>query len=275
MEEYNAWPVEAVGAAAAHGDREAERRHEWLRRPAAPLGCGAHLRLLRTMAPCKRCAVPLPRAGGRCRFGQGTFAGASGNDDDAPTDETAAAVICGDRRVSGVAGSRHPVLRLRGLEPHPRQEPPMTDKAISPLRRRLIEDMTIRRLSPKTQLHYIRHVKRFADFLGRSADKATTEDVHRYQLWLASIGTTVADRQRQCHCPAVLLQGHAEAPRSCRGGRLDPRASPPARCSEPGRGRSAARLGEKHQAQGALEPGLRHRPASLGGRIAQAHRHRS
>src|SRR5246127_2396613 len=47
------------------------------------------------------------------------------------------------------------------------------------------------RTSPKTQLHYIRHVKRFADFLGRSADKATAEDVHRYQLWLASIGTTV------------------------------------------------------------------------------------
>ena len=57
----------------------------------------------------------------------------------------------------------------------------MTDKAISALRRRLIEDMAIRRLSPKTQLHYVRHVKRFADFLGRSADKATAEDVHRYQ----------------------------------------------------------------------------------------------
>jgi integrase/recombinase XerD len=67
----------------------------------------------------------------------------------------------------------------------------MTDKVISPLRRRLIEDMAIRQLSPKTQLHYIRHVKRFADFLGRSADKASAEDVHRYQLWLASIGTTV------------------------------------------------------------------------------------
>jgi integrase/recombinase XerD len=67
----------------------------------------------------------------------------------------------------------------------------MTDKAISPLRRRLIEDMTIRRLGPKTQHHYIRHVKRFADFLGQSADKATAEDVHRYQLRLASIGTTV------------------------------------------------------------------------------------
>ena len=67
----------------------------------------------------------------------------------------------------------------------------MTEKAISPLRRRLIEDMAIRRLGPKTQQHYIRHVKRFADFLGQSADKATAEDVHRYQLWLASIGTTV------------------------------------------------------------------------------------
>ena len=51
----------------------------------------------------------------------------------------------------------------------------MTDKAISPLRRRLIEDMTIRRLSPNTQHQYIRHVKSFADFVGRSADKTTAE----------------------------------------------------------------------------------------------------
>src|ERR1700757_4406419 len=67
----------------------------------------------------------------------------------------------------------------------------MTDKAISPLRQRLIEDMAIRRLGPRTQHDYIRHVKKFADFLGRSADKATPEDVHRYQLWLGAIGTTV------------------------------------------------------------------------------------
>ena len=67
----------------------------------------------------------------------------------------------------------------------------MTEKAISPLRRRLIEDMAIRRLGPKTQHDYIRHVKSFADFLGRSPDKATAEDVHRYQLRLASIGTMV------------------------------------------------------------------------------------
>src|SRR5262250_3473848 len=67
----------------------------------------------------------------------------------------------------------------------------MTDKAISPLRRRLIEDITIRRLSANTQHQYIRHVKNFADFMGRSLDKATAEDVHRYQLHLGSIGTTI------------------------------------------------------------------------------------
>jgi integrase/recombinase XerD len=111
----------------------------------------------------------------------------------------------------------------------------MTDKAISPLRRRLIEDMAIRRLGPRTQHDYIRHVKRFADFLGRSADKATAEDVHRYQLWLASIGTTVPT----VNVSATALQFFfrvTEATRSGRGGRLDPRASPLAHCSEPGRG---------------------------------------
>ena len=51
---------------------------------------------------------------------------------------------------------------------------------ISPLRRRLIEDMTIRRLSPNTQHHYIRHVKSFADFLGRPPDKTRQDslDLH-------------------------------------------------------------------------------------------------
>ena len=64
----------------------------------------------------------------------------------------------------------------------------MTDTAISPLRRRLIEDMTIRRLSPKT--HYPPRQK-VCRFPGPVCDKATAEDVHRYQLWLASIGTSV------------------------------------------------------------------------------------
>ena len=42
----------------------------------------------------------------------------------------------------------------------------MTNEVISPLRWRMIEDMTIRKLAPKTQVDYIRHVKYFAAFLG-------------------------------------------------------------------------------------------------------------
>jgi hypothetical protein len=60
----------------------------------------------------------------------------------------------------------------------------MTDKAISPLRQRMIEDMTIRKLAPKTQRDYVQRVKHFAAFLGRSPDTASFEDVRRYELAL-------------------------------------------------------------------------------------------
>ena len=40
----------------------------------------------------------------------------------------------------------------------------MTDEAMSPLRRRMIEDMTIRKLAPKTQHDYVQRVKNFAAF---------------------------------------------------------------------------------------------------------------
>src|SRR5256885_2488390 len=64
----------------------------------------------------------------------------------------------------------------------------MTDQAISPLRRRMIEDMTIRRLAPKTQHDYVQRVKDFAAFLNRSPATASKEDVRRYQLHLTSSG---------------------------------------------------------------------------------------
>lgn len=67
----------------------------------------------------------------------------------------------------------------------------MTDTAISPLRRRMIEDMTIRQLGAKTQAGYIRAVKNFGAFLGHSPDRASIEDIRRYQLSLASSGLGV------------------------------------------------------------------------------------
>jgi integrase/recombinase XerD len=57
----------------------------------------------------------------------------------------------------------------------------MTDEAMSPLRRRMIEDMTIRKLSPKTQQGYIRTIKNLAVFLGRSPDTASFEDIRCFR----------------------------------------------------------------------------------------------
>ena len=57
----------------------------------------------------------------------------------------------------------------------------MTDKPISPLRQRMIEDMTARHFAEKAQTDYIRYVKSFAAFLGRSPDTAGAEDLRLFQ----------------------------------------------------------------------------------------------
>jgi integrase/recombinase XerD len=64
----------------------------------------------------------------------------------------------------------------------------MTDQVISPLRRRMIEDMAIRKFAAKTQHDYVQRVKDFAAFLGRSPDMAKSEDVRRFRLHLTSSG---------------------------------------------------------------------------------------
>ena len=55
---------------------------------------------------------------------------------------------------------------------------------ISPLRRRMIEDMTIRNLSPSTQQSYIYAVAKFSRHFARSPDRLGLEDVRAYQLHL-------------------------------------------------------------------------------------------
>jgi integrase/recombinase XerD len=63
-----------------------------------------------------------------------------------------------------------------------------SSQGITPLRRRMIDDMRMRKLSDKTQHHYIRAVRQFAGFLGRSPDTASVEDLRRYQLHLVDQG---------------------------------------------------------------------------------------
>src|SRR5260370_29375232 len=64
----------------------------------------------------------------------------------------------------------------------------MSDKPISPLRRRMIEDMTVRNFVEETRNNYIRHVRTFTAFLGRAPDTAAPEDLRLFQLHQTQIG---------------------------------------------------------------------------------------
>jgi len=59
---------------------------------------------------------------------------------------------------------------------------------LSPLRRRMSEDMTVCNLSPATQRSYINAVQKFSRYFGRSPDRLDLEDVHAFQVHLVSTG---------------------------------------------------------------------------------------
>ena len=64
----------------------------------------------------------------------------------------------------------------------------MTSKPISPLRQRMINDMSVRNFVPDTQREYIRAVKNLTIFLKRSPDTATAEDLRAFQLHMTETG---------------------------------------------------------------------------------------
>jgi len=68
----------------------------------------------------------------------------------------------------------------------------MTDsnKSTSPLRQRMIDDMTLRKLSPSTQAGYLRTVVKFTRFFGQSPDLASPEDLRAFQLHMVEEGVS-------------------------------------------------------------------------------------
>jgi site-specific recombinase XerD len=65
---------------------------------------------------------------------------------------------------------------------HPSHRP------VSALRARMIEDMRVRGFTEKTRSDYVRNVRAFAAFIGRSPDTATAEDLRRFQLHQTQTG---------------------------------------------------------------------------------------
>ena len=66
----------------------------------------------------------------------------------------------------------------------------------TPLRERMISDMTARTLGPASQTSHLRACKRFAGWLGRSPDTASADDVKHFQLHLMETGTSICTRNQ-------------------------------------------------------------------------------
>src|SRR6202453_1443894 len=77
---------------------------------------------------------------------------------------------------------------------------------LSPLRRRMIEDMPIRNMSPATQRSYISAVSKFSRYFGRSPDRLTLDDVHAFHVHLVSTCISWPELN-QIVCPLRVVYG--------------------------------------------------------------------
>jgi site-specific recombinase XerD len=112
----------------------------------------------------------------------------------------------------------------------------MPDKPVSPLRQRMIDDMTARRFTEDPQRDYVRAVKNFTVFLGRSPDKASAEDLRRYQLHLAKQHIGPATINQACTALRFFFKITLEKPDLVRAPGAGAAAAQDAGRSEPGRG---------------------------------------
>ena len=67
---------------------------------------------------------------------------------------------------------------------------------LTPLRARMIADMSARNLGPASQIGHLRACKRFAAWLGRSPETAEPDDVRDFQQHLIETGTSICTRNR-------------------------------------------------------------------------------
>ena len=140
----------------------------------------------------------------------------------------------------------------------------MTEECITPLRRRMIEDMSVRHFASKTQHDYIRTVMKLTRFLGRSPDTATNEDTPSFPVALDREPRGRADYQLHRLGVAVLFHRDARSGRRGSASDVRPRAAQAAGRPEPRGG------GARRQEQGRARRRLWRRPARLRGRLAKS-----
>src|SRR6202166_750397 len=149
----------------------------------------------------------------------------------------------------------------------------MSEKPISPLRRRMIEDMTVRNFVEKTHNDYIRHVSTFTAFLGRAPDTAAPEDLRLFQLHQTQAGVRAPSINGGCGA-AFLLHRDARPPRDDKAPHVRAGAAQDPGGLKPGGDRTAAGGGPRAEVQGRAERRLWRRTAGLRSRGAEGVGHR-
>ena len=150
----------------------------------------------------------------------------------------------------------------------------MSKKPVTPLRQRLIDDMTARRFSEDTKRDYVRNVRKFAAFLGRSPDTATSEVLRRFQLHMAQQQVGPWTINAAIAALRFFFTVTLEKPDLVRPLRIvnEPRKAPVVLSQE-----EVARLLQAApgpQVQGRAQRRLRRRPPGVRGRPPEGVRHR-
>ncbi len=156
------------------------------------------------------------------------------------------------------------------------KRPSMTDisAAVSPLRRRMIDDMSLRNLSPATQRSYLHAIAKFSRYFGRSPDALGIEDVRAFQVHLVSTGISwPALNQTVCtlrFCHGVTLD-RAELPERIVYARTPRKLPVILSADEVVR---FPRSGPVAESAHRIDDGLRWRPARVRGGQPEGRRHR-
>jgi hypothetical protein len=151
----------------------------------------------------------------------------------------------------------------------------MSEKPISPLRQRMIEDMTVRNFVEKTRNDYIRQVKTFTAFLGRSPDTASAEDLRRFQLHQTRTGVRPPSINGSVAALRFFFTVTVDRPpRDGPAPHFRAGAAQDAGCPKPRGGGAAAGGRARTEVQGGTERRVRCRSAGLRGGGAEGVGHR-
>ena len=137
---------------------------------------------------------------------------------------------------------------------------------LSPLRRRMIEDMTIRNMSPATQRSYISAVSKFSRYFGRSPERLDAGRRPRLPGPSRIDGHFVAWAEPDRLRLAFLLRRHARRGRGPRAHPLRARAAQAADRAQRRRGRAISRIRFEPEEPGGADDGLCGGTAGVGGR---------